>query len=465
MRRRAKTRGDDAVAASRGRQVIADWHGGGRARIEAQNLALQDVDLGALDDAAVAEHARRCLEHCVANVGAPLLAARLRPRPARQYLFEAAAWGLEPAELLPLLEGASPSTSEPAAAAASIRAARRGTRRAADDARRACARSSPDDRRRASTTTCATAARCCSRRYDLDGVTLGERPDLVLASILNAEHARQPPDRSPSATRGGARAGARSSTAHGSTRCSARPATAMDLRDDNGPTTAEWPLGLLRLALLELGRRLVAAGPGRTTASTRSSCSADELGAGAVHQPAGRAPTCSPSARRDARSAEAAATAPPRSVRPSRRRRSTRCRRPLAHLVGMVQTVMSQMGDGTGGAARGERAARHRHRHRVGARHGARVADSPEEALDVLEPGDILVVAGTTPAYNLVLSIAGGVVTAEGGPLSHAAVLARELGIPAVVGAAGGAHRHPRRRDGRGRPGRRRGARVSIADR
>ena len=65
----------------------------------------------------------------------------------------------------------------------------------------------------------------------------------------------------------------------------------------------------------------------------------------------------------------------------------------------------------------------------------ARVATTPEQALDVLEPGDILVVAGTTPAYNLVLSLAGGVVTAEGGPMSHAAVLARELGIPAIVGA------------------------------
>ena len=35
---------------------------------------------------------------------------------------------------------------------------------------------------------------------------------------------------------------------------------AMNLRDDNGPTTAEWPLGLLRLAMLEVGRRMVAAG-------------------------------------------------------------------------------------------------------------------------------------------------------------------------------------------------------------
>jgi pyruvate,water dikinase len=37
----------------------------------------------------------------------------------------------------------------------------------------------------------------------------------------------------------------------------------------------------------------------------------------------------------------------------------------------------------------------------------------------------------------MVLAMAGAIVTAEGGALSHAAVLARELGLPAVVGAPG----------------------------
>ncbi|MEP7112214.1 MAG: PEP-utilizing enzyme [Ilumatobacteraceae bacterium] len=46
----------------------------------------------------------------------------------------------------------------------------------------------------------------------------------------------------------------------------------------------------------------------------------------------------------------------------------------------------------------------------------------------------MLVVPFTTPAYNLVLPLAGALITAEGGPLSHAAVLARELDLPAVVG-------------------------------
>ena len=65
----------------------------------------------------------------------------------------------------------------------------------------------------------------------------------------------------------------------------------------------------------------------------------------------------------------------------------------------------------------------------------ARVAENADEAFDRLEPGEILVTRTTSPAYNMVLTLVGGLVTAEGGPMSHAAVLSRELGIPAVVGA------------------------------
>ena len=64
------------------------------------------------------------------------------------------------------------------------------------------------------------------------------------------------------------------------------------------------------------------------------------------------------------------------------------------------------------------------------------VASSADEAIDKLEPGEVLVVRATSPAFNAVLSIAGAVITADGGALSHAAVIARELGIPAVVGAS-----------------------------
>jgi pyruvate,water dikinase len=54
-----------------------------------------------------------------------------------------------------------------------------------------------------------------------------------------------------------------------------------------------------------------------------------------------------------------------------------------------------------------------------------------------LRQGDILVAPFTTPAYNVVLPMLAGVVTDKGGILSHAAIVAREFGIPAVVGCGG----------------------------
>ncbi|MEP6871071.1 MAG: PEP-utilizing enzyme, partial [Anaerolineaceae bacterium] len=50
------------------------------------------------------------------------------------------------------------------------------------------------------------------------------------------------------------------------------------------------------------------------------------------------------------------------------------------------------------------------------------------------EPGDILVTYATAPPWTPLFAIAGGIVTDAGGTLSHCAVVAREYGIPAVVG-------------------------------
>jgi pyruvate,water dikinase len=65
----------------------------------------------------------------------------------------------------------------------------------------------------------------------------------------------------------------------------------------------------------------------------------------------------------------------------------------------------------------------------------ARVVHDAVEALATMEPGDIVVAPYTAPTYNSVLSMAGAIVTEQGGLLCHAAVIARELGIPAVIGA------------------------------
>jgi pyruvate,water dikinase len=63
----------------------------------------------------------------------------------------------------------------------------------------------------------------------------------------------------------------------------------------------------------------------------------------------------------------------------------------------------------------------------------ARILSSLEEA-DKLCPGDILVTAFTLPSWTPFFANVAGLVTNIGGVLSHAAVMAREYRIPAVVG-------------------------------
>lgn len=63
----------------------------------------------------------------------------------------------------------------------------------------------------------------------------------------------------------------------------------------------------------------------------------------------------------------------------------------------------------------------------------ARVLHGPED-FGQMQPGDILVAAITTPAWTPLFALATAVVTDVGGPLSHSSIVAREYGIPAVLG-------------------------------
>jgi phosphohistidine swiveling domain-containing protein len=63
----------------------------------------------------------------------------------------------------------------------------------------------------------------------------------------------------------------------------------------------------------------------------------------------------------------------------------------------------------------------------------ARVLHGPQD-FKQMQPGDILVAGITTPAWTPLFAMAAGVVTDIGGPLSHGSIVAREYGIPAVLG-------------------------------
>ena len=72
----------------------------------------------------------------------------------------------------------------------------------------------------------------------------------------------------------------------------------------------------------------------------------------------------------------------------------------------------------------------------------ARVVMDPTDPGD-LEPGDILIAPITDPAWTPLFLAAAGVVVDVGAQMSHAAIVARELGIPAVVSATGASQTIP----------------------
>ncbi|MGJ0493219.1 phosphoenolpyruvate synthase [Methylobacter sp.] len=74
--------------------------------------------------------------------------------------------------------------------------------------------------------------------------------------------------------------------------------------------------------------------------------------------------------------------------------------------------------------------------HSVGAKiavGNARVIEKLEQ-LSEFNPGDVLVADITTPDWEPVMKIASAIVTNRGGRTCHAAIIARELGVPAVIG-------------------------------
>jgi len=54
--------------------------------------------------------------------------------------------------------------------------------------------------------------------------------------------------------------------------------------------------------------------------------------------------------------------------------------------------------------------------------------------LEKVEEGDVLVANQTTPDFVLAMFKAAAIVTDEGGVLSHAAIVSREIGKPCIVG-------------------------------
>jgi pyruvate,water dikinase len=63
----------------------------------------------------------------------------------------------------------------------------------------------------------------------------------------------------------------------------------------------------------------------------------------------------------------------------------------------------------------------------------ARILETPKDSYK-LKPGEIVVTELTSPDWDPILKNAGAIITNKGGRTSHASIVARELGVPAIVG-------------------------------
>ena len=212
------------------------------------------------------------------------------------------------------------------------------------------------------------------------------------------------------------------------------------LRDERGLYSDVTAIGLLRLAMLEAGRRLVATGA-ITDAELALDSTLDELMAFLSDSVAVDEATLIE--RRQRRLALTAA-GPPRFLGPPPPAPppADQLPPPLGRLMSAVgfciEGILGQL-DNAGGDEKTIVG--------IGASAGtfegtARVIRSLDE-FDRLEPGDVLVAPATSEAFTAMLHLVEGIVTDHGSFICHAAIVSREMGIPAVVGTVDATRRIP----------------------
>jgi phosphohistidine swiveling domain-containing protein len=454
LRRRTK-RTDRALGERLPERLITEWPES-REQFRRAAAALHAVDLQALTDQQLLAH----LDRVLALLRRGEVAHFVLVPPYGLAVYELATacqelLGWTPTETLALLTGNSEASSEPGRALRDLAASL-----AASPAAVGALQGAGEDlleRLQAAAPQLATLVQAYLEgyghrtfSYDPGDPTLAERPAL-LAALLRARIAEDPTRPDPAAAaRTAALARARRELGgrpvEQRTRFEQALATAeraYGVREDNVVWTDNLPSGLLRYVAVEVGRRLVDRGlvarPDDAVFLADAELRAALLGVSADLR--------GPVAQRRAERAWVAAHPGPSSYgRPSPppsdlRGLPTGLRQVSAAMLmlwnlGLRTTPARAEGDGSVITGLAGSPGRHTGTVRV-------IRD--ESQFGRLGPGEVLVCPTTSPAWSVLFTQAGALVTDGGGLLAHAAVIAREYGIPAVL-ATGDATR--RLRDG-----------------
>lgn len=435
LRRRAKT-AEQAFAQRRWREEVDEWFDHDRATQAAQNRALQDVDPGTLDDVGLAEHITTSLEHFEQGARRNLATHGGDLVPTGDLLAHCEQWGISANEAIGLLTGSSPATVEtavmlrPVARAIHESGVPTASLTSVDDVRAL----SPEARAAVDDWLDLHAWRTVTTD-DVDRPTLAEVPALQLAALLGATEHLDVAAPDDAALR--ARVPEEQRALFDELVVEARYGHRQ--RDDIRGLCWNWPCGLVRRGLIEAGRRVHERG-GLHDVEHVVELRPDELDR---MLRGGVGPSADELAERAAERDLVEATPPPRmlgepepmpsfDVFPKAMARAT-----AALMVNLGADATPPPPDEETSVVTGVGIGTTLYRGR------ACVVRDLMLAFEQLEPGDVLVAPFTGPSTNSLLPVIGALVVEEGGAACHAAIVAREFGIAAVIGAHGATTRIP----------------------
>jgi pyruvate,water dikinase len=419
------------------RKDLDEWDNIDKPAAIEQHLAIQMIDVQALSDEGLVEHLARCLEHAgnMAQLHHKYTATAVVA--TGDFLADAVPWtGASVGDICNLLKGSSPISNgfaaeelvkagEALAANGDAVAALRST--APPDEKLAAASADPDVG--PAVRAYVEAVQYRSVGYDVADLMAGEMPEMLVEALLTAADGAGP--RATTGTNDDA-VRSRVPAEHRATfdEKLAEARLVNRIRDERGVYADGWATGLARRAVLEAGRRLRDRGL-LLDAEHAADLEIEEI-TSLLRGEGGPSPT-EAAAHHEWRTTKTVADAPPfltampsppppDDILPAAARRGSRAMNAaMPNLFGVsdkenTDTVVHGMSvnDGTyEGTARLV----------VGSADFGRI-----------KQGDVLVTRNTSPYFNIVLPLLGAIVTDRGGQLSHAAIVAREYGIPGVVG-------------------------------
>jgi pyruvate,water dikinase len=431
-------RAEEVMAGKLWREQLREWDETSKPNAIAKHRELQAIDPDALTDAELVAYLQRCRDHHSAMITQHMRYTASAVVPTGDFLAHVGDWtDLPPAQLLGLMRGASPVS-----AGASAELERLITALRADPQAHALLVSDDDP----------AAVLAALRALDGEtGAALSDYLDLVGNRLLDGFDICEPaalemPEALLRAIRTAVDTEAEASdvdarVAEVRSKVPAEHQEQFDellgearllyrLRDERGVYSDIWASGIMRRAALAAGRRVAAAGRIHdpmhlVDASLDEMCalvegsggpSADELAARAAYRTTHTAKDAPPT------------LGPPPPPPPD----DSKLPPPVARLMRATGVALGAL-FGSSEAENEEHLLRG-----LAASPGvyegvARLVSDPADFGRIVQ-GDVLVTVSTSEAFNILLPLLGGIVTDSGGLLSHSAIVAREYGIPGVVG-------------------------------